>query len=65
MVRIGEFPMNKAILVGNQNDIDDMANLLIEKYGFKEEEVQKFPTKKEDMLHLHFKGKGCQRKKRK
>lgn len=46
--------MNKAVLVDNVKSIKNMANFLINKCGFKPEEIQKFPNQ----------NKGCQIKKK-
>jgi hypothetical protein len=48
--------MNKAMLVRN---IENMADFLINKCGFRPEEIQKFPTK-DDKIVFHYKGKRCQ-----
>lgn len=55
---------NKAILAGRVNDIENMADFLINKCNFKSSEIQKLPTK-EDKLLFHYQGKGCQVKKKK
>jgi hypothetical protein len=48
--------MSKATLVGNVNDIENMASFLINKCGLKPEEVQKFSGKGDY--------RGCQVKKK-
>jgi hypothetical protein len=56
--------MNKATLVGQANDIENMADFLINKCGFKASDIQRFPTK-ENRLVFHYQGAGCQVKVRK
>jgi len=50
--------MSKATLVGNVNDIENMASFLINKCGLKPEEVQKFSGKGD------YQGRSCQVKKK-